>query len=293
MRARRRSSALRDVLRPGAAGGGRVDAARVHRVLEQLEVHVGENPQPDRVQVATPEAIRARRFEAVFVCGLQEGEFPRGTAPEPFLADEDRRAIASATGLVLPVREDALDRERYLFYVCASRAERLLVLSSRSSDEEGNPQAESFFVEDARELLGTPETRTRSLSEVTWTPETAPTAAEWDRALAAAGPRREERVAGPLTCGPLLAELAAREAVSAGALERFADCPVKWLVEDLLKPDALEPNPEAMVRGSYAHNVLEATYAPHPRGDRRAPGHPGQPRPRGAHPARGAARAAR
>ena len=208
-------SALRDVLRPGGAGGGRVDAARVHRVLEQLEVHVGENPQPDRVQVATPEAIRARRFEAVFVCGLQEGEFPRSTAPEPFLADEDRRAIASATGLVLPVREDALDRERYLFYVCASRAERLLVLSSRSSDEEGNPQAESFFVEDARELLGSPETRTRSLSDVTWTPDDAPTSAEWDRALAAAGPRREERVAGPLTCGALLAELAAREAVSA------------------------------------------------------------------------------
>ena len=254
-------SALRDVLRPGGAGGGRVDAARVHRVLEQLEVHVGENPQPDRVQVATPEAIRARRFEAVFVCGLREGEFPRSTAPEPFLADEDRRAIASATGLVLPVREDALDRERYLFYVCASRAERLLVLSSRSSDEEGNPQAESFFVEDARELLGSPETRTRSLSDVTWTPDDAPTSAEWDRALAAAGPRREERVAGPLTCGALLAELAAREAVSAGALEHFADCPVKWLVEDLLKPDALEPDPEAMVRGSYAHNVLEATYA--------------------------------
>jgi ATP-dependent helicase/DNAse subunit B len=251
-------TALREVLRTG--GGGRVDAARVHRVLEQLEVHVGENPQPDRVQVATPEAIRARRFEAVFVCGLQEGEFPRGAASEPFLSDEDRRAIASATGLVLPIREDALDRERYLFYVCASRAERLLVLSSRSSDEEGNPQAESFFVEDAREQLAEPQTHTRSLSAVTWTPETAPTAAEWDRALAAAGPRQEERVAGPLTCASLLEELGKREAVSAGALERFADCPVKWLVEDLLRPEALEPDPEAMVRGDYAHTVLEHTY---------------------------------
>jgi ATP-dependent helicase/DNAse subunit B len=253
-------TALRELLRPGGAGGGRMDTARVHRALEQLEVHVGENPQPDRVQVATPEAIRARRFEAVFVCGLQEGEFPRGAAPEPFLADEDRRAIASATGLVLPVREDALDRERYLFYVCASRAERLLVLSSRSSDEEGNPQAESFFVEDAREQLRTVEPRRRLLSDVTWSIDDAPTAAELDRALAFKGPRREERVAGPLTCGALLAELAARDAVSAGALEHFADCPVKWLVEDLLKPEALEPDPEAMVRGSYAHNVLEATY---------------------------------
>ena len=53
--------------------------------MEQLEVHVGETPQPDRVQVAAPGAIRARRFEAVFCCGLQEGEFPRGASPEPFL----------------------------------------------------------------------------------------------------------------------------------------------------------------------------------------------------------------
>jgi ATP-dependent helicase/DNAse subunit B len=233
----------------------------VHRVLEQLHVHVGENPQPDRVQVATPEAIRARRFEAVFVCGLQEGEFPRGSAPEPFLSDDDRRAIASATGLVLPVREDRLDRERYLFYVCASRAERLLVLSSRSSDEEGNPQPVSFFVEDVRDQLGgDPELRERSLSEVTWAPDAAPTAAEWDRALAFAGPRREERLPGPLSCAAVLEELAARDAVSAGALEHFADCPVKWLVEDLLRPDELAPDPEAMVRGDYAHSVLEYTY---------------------------------
>lgn len=237
------------------------DPGRVLRLLDQLEVHAGERPQPDRVQVATPEAIRARRFEVVFACGLQEGEFPRGATPEPFLSDEDRRAIASASGLVLPVREDRLDRERYLFYVCASRAERLLVVSSRSNDEEGNPQAESYFVDDVRDLLGEgAELRTRSLSDVTWTADEAPTAAELDRAHAAAGPRRPEPAPGPLTTQPLLDHLAAREAVSAGALEHFADCPVKWLVEDLLRPDELAPDPEAMVRGSYAHEVLQHTY---------------------------------
>jgi ATP-dependent helicase/DNAse subunit B len=242
--------------------GSVLDRARVLRVLERMHVHVGEDPQPDRVQVAKPEAIRARRFEAVLLCGLQEGEFPRAAASEPFLSDEDRRAIARASGLVLPVREDRLDRERYLFYICASRAERLLVLSSRSSDEDGNPEAESFFVEDVRDLLAedAAEVRVRSLSDVTWRPEEAPTAAEWDRALAAAGPRREERRPAPLAAEPLLAELRGREAVSAGALERFADCPVKWLVEDVLRPNELAPDPEAMVRGDYAHAVLEHTY---------------------------------
>jgi ATP-dependent helicase/DNAse subunit B len=95
---------------------------------------------------------------------------------------------------------------------------------------------------------------------VTWTAEDAPTAAELDRAHAAAGPRRPEAAPVPLTAEPLLDHLGAREAVSAGALEHFADCPVKWLVEDLLKPDELEPDPEAMVRGSYAHEVLQHTY---------------------------------
>jgi len=195
------------------------------------------------------------------VCGLQEGEFPRVAAPEPFLSDDDRRAIASATGLALPVRADRLERERYLFYVCASRAERLLVLSSRSSDEEGAPQERSFFVDDLLELLDPePEERERSLAAVTWTPDTAPTAAEWDRALAAAGPRVEERAVGALFVEPLLRELERRDVVSAGALENFADCPVKWLVKNVLRPDELAPDPEAMVRGSYAHSVLEMTF---------------------------------
>ena len=83
----------------------RLGPERVLAVLRELRVHLGEPPQPDRVQVAKPEAIRARRFQAVFVCGLQEGEFPGGAVPEPFLPDEDRRAIALASGLLLPARE--------------------------------------------------------------------------------------------------------------------------------------------------------------------------------------------
>jgi len=238
-----------------------VDVQQIVRVLEQMRVRVGDPPQPDRVQVSAPREIRARRFEAVLVCGLEEGEFPRMANPEPFLSDDDRRAIATASGLALPVREDRLDRERYLFYICASRAERLLVLSSRSSDEEGNPQTESYFVDDVRRLLADDaEVRVRSLSDVTWRPDEAPTAAEWDRAHAASGPRRPVPRAEPLSSEPLLAELSARDAVAARALENFADCPVKWLVEDLLKPDELVPDPEAMVRGSYAHEVLSCTY---------------------------------
>jgi ATP-dependent helicase/DNAse subunit B len=253
--------AAREAIAELRALGTKLAPERVLSALGELRVRLGEPPQPDRVHVADPGAIRARRFEAVFVCGLQEGEFPGGASPEPFLPDEDRRALAMASGLALPVREDRLDRERYLFYVCCSRAERLLVLSSRTSDEEGTPQAQSFFVEDARDLFDpAPAEATRRLSDVTWTPESAPTAAELERAYAAIGPRHSEALPGRLSAEPLLERLAARDAVSARALENFADCPVKWLVENVLRPSELVPDPEAMVRGSYAHQVLQRTF---------------------------------
>ena len=48
-----------------------------------------------------------------------------------------------------------------------------------------------------------------------------------------------------------------REVVSAGALEKFADCPVRWLVEGQLDPEQLEPEPDPLLRGGYIHGLLE------------------------------------
>ena len=272
----------------------RLEPGRVLDVLAELEVRLGESPQPDRVQVAGPEAIRARRFEAVFVCGLQEGEFPRGAAPEPFLPDEDRRALAAASGLRLPVREDRLDRERYLFYVCCSRAERLLVLSSRTSDEEGNPQPQSFFVEDVRELLAPgPPTRERSLSDVTWSPDDAPTAAELERALAAAGPRSEQQPARRAQ----LRAAAGAPARARGGVGRGARALCR-LPGQVAGGGAPAPGrARARPRGDGARPVralgAAAQLRAPARGDRVAPRDARQPRGGRAHPARGAARAER
>jgi ATP-dependent helicase/DNAse subunit B len=244
-----------------ALGRGELTVRHLHDTLAELPVRLGERPQPDRVLVATPERIRARRFDTVFVCGLQEGEFPRGRAPEPFLSDDDRRAIATTTGLVLAVREDELDRERHLFYVAASRAERTLFLSSRFSDEEGSPQPASFFLEDARDLFTEIEPRRRTLSDIVWSPEEAPTEVEFERTMAATGPRVVPPGPDGLTADQLLERFREQEAFSASDLETYADCPVKWLVERQLRPLALEPDPEQMVRGRYAHEVLELTFS--------------------------------
>ena len=238
-----------------------LDARAIHDALAELPVRMGDDPRPERVQVASPEQVRARRFQAVIVAGMQEGELPRGAAPEPFLSDDDRRALATATGMRLPVRDDQLDRERYLFYVCASRAERVLMLSSRVSDEEGNPQVRSFFVQDVADLFEGLEDgkRLRPLGDVAWAFDEAPTEEEWRRAVAAAGPRVEQRAPGGLADPAVLEALAERE-LSTSALEAYSDCPVKWLVDRILRPDQLEPDPEYMVRGNYAHAVLELTY---------------------------------
>jgi ATP-dependent helicase/DNAse subunit B len=257
-------SALSDVQRLARAEAALIPPReRLHGLLAELEVPTGAGPAPDRVQVARPEDVRARRFGAVFVCGLQEGEFPRLPRPEPFLSDDDRRALAKASGLALQLRDDRPARERQLFYFCASRAERLLALSWRETDEEGAPQVRSFLVDDVRALFGdelAAPHATRPLSAVAWTPGAAPTEVEWERAVALAGPDRSPAGPDRLESDEVLAALAARDRLSAAALEAYADCPVKWLVERELRPDALEPDPEPLVRGLYAHKVLELTY---------------------------------
>lgn len=226
--------------------------------LGELEVALGQPSRDGAVLVADPLAIRARRFDTVIVCGLQEGEFPRPAHPEPFLSDDVRRELNTAAGLRLELREDALADERYLFYATASRPRRRLVLSCRDADEDGNPALPSFFVDDVRAIVpGLPETH-RPLSAVTWPLHAAPTDAERARAEALAAPRELPHPIGSLS-EAATALLRQREVLSAGALERYARCPVRWFVESELQPERFEPDPEAMARGSCIHAVLERT----------------------------------
>jgi ATP-dependent helicase/DNAse subunit B len=231
--------------------------------LESLAgVEVREPPVAEAVLVADPLAIRARRFRAVFVCGLQEGELPRHPVPEPFLDDAARAALARASGLVLPRHEDVLDRERYLFYAAVSRPEEVLFLSFRSSDEEGDPVQPSAFVDDVRGLFGDElwdRRGRRLLAEVTWPPREAPTPHELRRARAAAEEHADPPPLGPPAAAPVLAALAARDTEAARGLETFAGCGVRWLVDSLLRPQRVDPDPLPMRRGSLAHAVLERT----------------------------------
>jgi RecB family exonuclease len=94
---------------------------------------------------------------------------------------------------------------------------------------------------------------------VTWPAADAPTPRERARAAAAAAPPVPAPGIAPLHAPAVLADLAAREAWSAGHLEDFGGCPVQWFVSRYLKPDSFEPESEPLARGTAAHELLEAT----------------------------------
>ncbi|MGH2882771.1 MAG: PD-(D/E)XK nuclease family protein, partial [Solirubrobacteraceae bacterium] len=167
--------------------GERPTAPELIDLLETLEVPERALPAPGAVLVTDPLAIRARRFRAVLICGLTEGEFPLAAAPEPFLSDELRRELAACSGLRLRPREDALGRERYLLYTSVSRATERVVLAYRSSDEDGNLALPSPFLADVSELFvewWAERRRRRMLADVVWPASEAPTERELARTRA-------------------------------------------------------------------------------------------------------------
>ncbi len=248
----------------------RLGAAELVALLEGLQVPAHGPGARGRVLIAEPLAIRARRFRHVLVTGLCEGEFP-GSAEvaDPFLDDDRRRELALATGVVLSQAPDPLDRERYLLYACVSRATERVTLSYRSSDEDGNIVIGSPFLEDVAALFPADwrERRVRRLlADVVWGPEQAPS--ERERALADAFARGgggrarslEEPPATRVLSAAAMRHVRHREVVSAGAIEGFAACPVRWLVERQLTPEGLEPDPDPLTRGTLIHAVLERVF---------------------------------
>jgi ATP-dependent helicase/DNAse subunit B len=246
--------------------GQAVTGVELIELLEALVVPSGAAAAPGAVLLAEPLQIRARRFRAVFVGGLVEGEFPSPARPEPFLSDEHRFELAACSGLRLRARDDALARERYLFYASVSRATEQVVLSYRSSDEEGNVALPSPFIADVAELLveSWPERRRRRLlADVVWAADRAPTERELARARSALRAPARGEVPEPLRSlgDGALRHVRHLRILSAGALETYADCPVKWLVQRELQPALFAPQPEPIARGNCMHEALERVIA--------------------------------
>ena len=256
---------------------GALDAARLHELLARLPVRLGERPQPDRVQVAEPEELRARRFEAVFVCGLQEGEFPR-PAGGPSRSSPTTTAAQIAEGHAGCGCRCARTSST-ASATCSTSAARApsgcWCCRRASRDEEGNPQVPSFLVEDVRDLFGElPERARRGLL-----PTSPGRSSRRPRRWSGSAPRRSPARAWP-TAGPaeLTHERGARRAAHAGGLLGGRARGVRRLPGQVARGQAARPRgaragPRAhgarqlRARGARAHLPAPA------RADRRAPRH--------------------
>jgi ATP-dependent helicase/DNAse subunit B len=231
------------------------DAFALADALRGVEILSGARPSKRTVAVLDPLALRARRVRALFVCRLQEGVFPAPAPPRAVLSDEERRRLAEASGLLLGEHADALVAERYLLYAAVSRPEELLVVSWHAAGEDGAPAMRSLFVDDVCDLfhdtLGEQRIRGR------------PAAADASRSRRPAAGRGDcgRRTAGtiaPLRDRQLLAELVAHT-WSPSSLGVWMSCPVRWLVERMLRAEDLGPDAEPLARGGLAHVALRQT----------------------------------
>jgi ATP-dependent helicase/DNAse subunit B len=274
----RHAAALRAVLRAleqvsAAVARGLAVSDRV-MLAAQLERVTWRSADPGagRVAVLDLRRARTRRFQAVFVLGLEEGSFPGGARESAFLSADE----AAELGIV---RVDSIQRDRHLFYTAVTRPWRRLHLCRRAADDDGRLLEPSPFLEDVVRALGhRPELRRRALGDLTYELEQAPTERErlralareqrhrpdwaasvaeeqgWTRKLerARAAYRRGSRLSNPA----VLAALAGQQRFSVTELEKFAECSSAWFVERFLQPGEIDYEFGAKETGSVAHTTL-------------------------------------
>ena len=120
--------------------------------LERLPVRLASAAEPGRVAVLDLLRARTRRFDTVFVLGLEEGSLPRRANPSPFLDDDARRDLDERTRSRLvrpdPVVTRALPLLRGLHAPVAAALPR-----AGGGDRRRRPAAgEPFLGRDARAL---------------------------------------------------------------------------------------------------------------------------------------------
>jgi ATP-dependent helicase/nuclease subunit B len=264
----------------------RVSREEVVGLLEHASVRLAGAGEVGRIAVLDLMRARTRRFEVVFVLGLEEGRLPRRLLGSPFLDEEQKTELERSSRSARLLRTDAVARDRYLFYTVCTRPTRRLYLVREAATDDGAPREASPFWHEARGLFAPEEverwTRRRPLSALTWPLESAPSererlralaslassepqsaralarANDWDRRLerALTAFERPTRLAHPA----VLEELRQKASFSVTDLERFADCSSIWLFERVVSPRTIDAVVDPLLRGSVAHHALFAFF---------------------------------
>lgn len=147
--------------------------------LGAIEVPTWSGPTGERVRLASPYTLRTSRFSHLFVCSLQDGEFPRRGREGPFLSEAQRARLG------MRERADTEAEEMYLFQVCLSLPEQGLWLSARTADANGSPEQPSPYLAQVEALAGDAVERVElGLSAIVAHAEEATSEDELARALA-------------------------------------------------------------------------------------------------------------
>jgi ATP-dependent helicase/DNAse subunit B len=274
---------LLDELEEWQHTAGPLGPEEVIAALDRAEVS-SSAAEPGRVAVLDLLRARTRRFDVVFVLGLEEGSLPRRESSSPFLDDDRRRELGRRLE-----RPDGVSRDRYLYYTACTRAVDRLYLVREAATDDGSPREASPFWHETAAVFDPDEvaraTTRRPLSQLTWPLDGAPTERErvrslarlaadsdrsdlafaladangWSRRLARARRAfdRDARLRNPV----VLAWLGDRATFGATELERFVDCSSAWLFERVVDPKTIDAEADALVRGKVAHQALYAFYS--------------------------------
>lgn len=123
--------------------------------LVGLDVYPLHERDKNRVQVYDVSLARQKEYKVVFVAGLLEKVFPIQIREDALLSDWERQLVnGDGKGHLLQERLPRQTLERYLFYLAVTRSSEKLFLSCPRFDLEGKESLPSFYLEEARELLG-------------------------------------------------------------------------------------------------------------------------------------------
>lgn len=110
-------------------------------------------PTVDQVLVGQVDRTRTQPLRAVYVLGMNEGEFPRAGTDGSILTDRDRRTLRQRRIDLDPGLQQRLLDERFLAYVAFTRASERLYLCRPLADDEGRPAEPSSFWHRISQLL--------------------------------------------------------------------------------------------------------------------------------------------
>src|SRR5437764_591096 len=127
---------LVDELEGWLALGGSLTPDEIVAAVERVSVRAAGAGEAGRVDVVDLLRARTRRYEVVFVLGLEEGTLPRRGETSPFLDEETARELDSRLRRSRLAKPDAVARDRYLFYTACTRATRRLYLVREAAIDE-------------------------------------------------------------------------------------------------------------------------------------------------------------